>query len=211
MAVTWVEYIKSRKTLEVFAGNSVTGTWMNVFNEVIQRFNGLALGVTLIVGTNVKQPDPSNLNGADVWLEVSKPVFSFDVVSRDFKVNGKVVTAICKKGVGGNTQSVQRDVMGSPGPVLKMCILMKTLKTKSGGVVRILGNNALKCYLFHELLHACGLQNSDHTFDDVFSANLTPQPMSNPQYDHVESITSRKLPPIFLNGNTVTGIAKLWV
>ena len=146
-----------------------------------------------------------------MWVEASKPVFSWETTTKDFKINGKVVTAICKMGVGGNTQSVQRDVMGSPGPVLKMCILMKTLKTRSSGVVRLLGPGALKCYLFHELLHACGLQNSDHTFDDVFSANLTPQPMSNPQYDHVESITSRKLPPIFLNGNTVTGIAKLWV
>jgi hypothetical protein len=210
MAVPWVDYIKSRKTLEVFAGQSVSGAWMNVFNEVILRFNNLALGVTLIAGTNVNQPDPDNLNGADVWLEVSPPTFATDSTAKKFKVNGQEVTATCGPRIGGNTKWIRRDVNGSPGPLLKACILMKTLNTKSGGVVRVMGAGVLKCNLFHELIHACGLAESEHTFDDIFSAVLTPQAMSNPQDDHVESITSRKMPPAFFNGNTVNGIAKNW-
>jgi hypothetical protein len=70
MPTSWFSPVRSRKTLEVFAGKSVSGSWMTVFNAAVAEFNGMNLGVRLVTGPNVKQPDPNNTSGADVWVEV---------------------------------------------------------------------------------------------------------------------------------------------
>jgi hypothetical protein len=201
MLTAWYSPVRARKTLEVFAGQSVSGSWASVFNAAVTEFNNMNLGVQLVTGPNVKQPDPNNTSGADVWVEVG--------TKKKFKVLGGEPEVTVPPLVGGKTDPLGP---GPKGPIVKVLILVKTLTISStSGHGRPLGDGVHKCTLLHEFIHACGLSNDEHTFDDIFCSVLTPKsPSQNPQNDIVESITGRRMPPVFVGPQTQTRIQSNW-
>jgi len=67
--------------------------------------------------------------------------------------------------------------------------------------LRPVGANIMKVILFHEFIHACGLE--DHTPGDVF------QDYPNVEGDYVKA-GNIKMPPIFISGATISRIQDNW-
>src|SRR5262249_52153845 len=61
------------------------------------------------------------------------------------------------------------------------------------------------CSCVHELIHACGLENSDHADDGVFAKNITPHGAKVVAFGQ-----STPMPPLFLMPATTTKIAARW-
>jgi hypothetical protein len=80
--------------------------------------------------------------------------------------------------------------------------------------LRAVGPNVMKLIAIHELVHACGLTNNEHSPNDLFQAN--------PQVDHGDMAAGDKvtiqaggkvswMPPFVLSGPTANHIRRLWV
>ena len=71
----------------------------------------------------------------------------------------------------------------------------------------------MKVIAVHELVHACGLADADHSTDDLFQANPQVDPGDAAQGDRVRVETGgrmRWMPPLVLSGSTVRRIRTLW-
>jgi hypothetical protein len=62
----------------------------------------------------------------------------------------------------------------------------------------------------HELVHACGLSDGDHSNDDLFMGYPTVDPGSRPDGDRVRVTYSVVMPPLVLATGTVAKIRQLW-
>ena len=68
----------------------------------------------------------------------------------------------------------------------------------------------MKVIATHELLHACGLDDADHS-SDLFQANPRVNPGDNAAGDKVLIGTGPKsMPPLVLDGATAKKIQDLW-
>jgi hypothetical protein len=75
---------------------------------------------------------------------------------------------------------------------------------------RVYGDGAKLFMIVHEMVHACGLFNSDHCEDDVFAGYPNFIPGQNPADDKFEVDGQRKLPPLFMVAKTIGIIQKNW-
>jgi hypothetical protein len=202
--------IIDKKTLRVFADSSVKndGVWLRVFRDALVKFNGLKLGVTL-VEEPTDPPDPLTLAGAHV----------------QFATGAGTITAQAR----GKPQSgtlVGTDLHGhtftfrDPG-IVKAFIFVPATPTIGGGGRQ--AGDPIRLYIaVHELLHACGLQDSDHNpeaIPDVFcsepTASMNPIQGATEADDRMRVGPPRQdksniFPPIKANGRTRTGIQRLW-
>jgi hypothetical protein len=197
-AIPWFEPVKKRKTLEVFAGQSVSGSWKTAFDLAVNEFNNLSLGVRLVTGPNVQKPGAKNVSGADVWVEVGTQ-FTFESVG-----SGPLTVAVpTTTGAKGRTQPI-----GGANAIVKSFIVVMTVDNAPG---QPYGPRYHACTLFHEFIHACGLDGNEHTLDDIFSSVLTPKsPGPTAQNDFAESITGRQMPPVFVGGKVRNLIQSNW-
>ena len=65
----------------------------------------------------------------------------------------------------------------------------------------------------HELVHACGLDNADHSTDDLFQANPQVDPGNTAAGDKMRIEAGgrmRWMPPLVLSGSTAQKIRQLW-
>jgi hypothetical protein len=109
----------------------------------------------------------------------------------------------------GHTFLAQRD-----GGIEKAFIFLPAqprVNTPRG--VRAVGENVMKVIAVHELVHACGLENSDHALDDLFQANPQVDPGTTAAQDRVRIQHGRRtryMPPLVLGGGTIRSIRTLW-
>jgi hypothetical protein len=92
---------------------------------------------------------------------------------------------------------------------------------------RLVGEPVKLVVAAHELIHACGLDDSHHTVDDVFCWPRAKFENKNPNDDRVEAFTGQRkevliagrkvsqpvmvaMPPVFLNTPTQDKIRALW-
>ena len=79
------------------------------------------------------------------------------------------------------------------------------------GGLRPAGAGVMKVIAAHELLHACGLENSDHSSDDLFQGTPRVDAGDKARDDKVLIGTGPKaMPPLFLGGSTAKSIKDLW-
>ena len=199
MARSWIESVRSRGTLTVYAGPSLRGgSWAVVLRNALRDFNALArqhrLGVTLT---------RSDSDGAEVLVETATDQISF---SYDGTTTSEAFSA---NRLHGRTFQVSRD-----GYIEKAYVFLPgspQINTPRG--LRSVGSGVMQVIAVHELVHACGLHDSDHSTDDLFQGN--------PQVDYgrtaardrvtIESGGRRRgMPPLVLSGETVRRIKALW-
>jgi hypothetical protein len=83
---------------------------------------------------------------------------------------------------------------------------------------REVGPNVRVCLLVHELIHAVGLDNDEHTPDDVFAAKSVVIPKGHylpSRRQATEDVVqppdgSAPMPPIRIGARTVTNLKKAW-
>lgn len=65
----------------------------------------------------------------------------------------------------------------------------------------------------HELIHACGLHNSDHTDEDIFNGYPSVDYDRTPAQDRLQIRSkghSRFMPPLYFSPVTAAKIQRLW-
>ena len=202
MAMPWISSIKRKKQLGVYIGSSL-GAWTGIVKEAIREFNSLSqknqIGVTL-----VESNKPStDRGGADISVQAVNG-------AAEYTYGGETMTgSFSGTGKHGLTWLFSRD-----GEIEKAAVFLPTqpqVNTPNG--VRAVGPNVMKLIAIHELVHACGLTNSEHSPNDLFQANPQVDPGDTAAGDKVIIPAGDKMsrmPPFILSGPTANHIRRLW-
>ena len=203
MATAWTDAVRSGGKLGVYAGPSLRGQWATVFKEAFDAFNTLSkhhgLGVTLVKATTA----PTDTGGADVAVALGSGAVSasWGGETDDGNFDGTRMHGL----------TIQFARGGSIGKAFIFLPERPQVNTPSG--IRPVGTNVMKLIAVHELVHACGLDNSDHSTDDLFQANPQVDPGDRPSQDRIRIGTGspmRWMPPLVLGGSTVSALKRLW-
>jgi hypothetical protein len=216
MASRWLESIRGNRQLSVFPGGSLAGSWPTVFNSALQEFNklsgSLGLGVTL---TRSTAPVNRFLTGANVQFEAAVNAFTFN----DTFLGPQTVS------LTGSAAKTRPLPSASNGGRLGQALILVPLAPKvlagptGQRTLREAGDPIKLVIAVHELIHACGLDDSDHTplgDPDVFVSPIVDDadPV-DPAKDREDAGTKNgvhvKLPPIILSPQTALKIQFLWL
>lgn len=206
MGNRWVDRVRSRRQLSVYSNPSLAaGGWGSVLNEAIRDFNRLSrthrLGVTLTQSSD--PPAAQGGGGADVAVEAANGRVSCTYAGHreSDTVNGAVLQGLTLNFVINGR--IEKSFIYLPG--------QPQVHTPQGS--RNVGVNVMKVIAVHELVHACGLSNSDHSVDDLFHGFPNVDYGNPPERDSVR-ITVRgrytQMPPLILSTTTVGRIRQLW-
>jgi len=206
MATPWEDPIKASKSLSIFAGTSVSGgAWGQVFSDAIAQFNRLSLANSL--GITFRQantaPDPSGVGGADVQFEAASGTVTFVSFGQQISV------AASGTALNGDTKQVMT-VFGVTKRIAKAYIVVPATPQVNANPTRGVGDGVKLVIAVHELIHACGLANADHSPDDLFNGYPQVRAGSKPQDDKLEVNGPKTLPPLFLASKTIAAIQNNW-
>jgi hypothetical protein len=212
MPTPWDAAIKKSKRLTVFAGPDLVkaSAWgQALFNRILSEFNKLAntnkLGVALVAST--APPDPNGSSGANVQIEVSTGTHTFTV-------SGTPHTRSLDPppNINGQTATVSQG-----GEIIRAFTFLPINPLTMSG--RGIGNGAKIAITLHELLHACGLRESDPghatflTDPDLFMTNSQFEghfpPDGNPG-DRFFLGHGKFTPPFFLTARTAGLVRQNW-
>jgi len=216
MASRWLESIRSTRQLSVFPGGTLAGSWPAVFDSALQEFNklssALGLGVTL---TRSATPVNRFLTGANVQFEAATNAFTFENTFW-----GPQTVSLT-----GSTAKTRPLPSTSAGGRLGQALILVPLAPKvlagptGQRTLREAGDPIKLVIAVHELIHACGLDDSDHTplgDPDVFVSPLVDDADAvDPAKDREDAGTKNgvaiKLPPLLLSAQTAVKIQALWL
>jgi hypothetical protein len=215
MAIPWKDQIKALKQLTIFPTAKVTGgPWASVFKNALDEFNKLSrahnLGVTFKKAET--PPDTSGPGGADVQFDTVNGTATFTALNTTSSLT------LDGNALEGHTQTLAESFSGPQGSssprIAKAFIFVPSTPKFGGASSRVVGDPVKLVIAVHELIHACGLQNSDHSTGanaDVFFSIPSSRERVRPADDRlVVGNPSKELPPIFLNGSTVQLIKATW-
>lgn len=219
MPTPWMPAVKSAKLLTVYPTPAVTqGTWGPVFTQAMQEFNRISsamqIGVTLVLSNT--PPDENGFGGANVNFDLGSGTVKYKVLGNDFELN------VDGSGMHGHTQLAKSPNSQNALEVVKaFTYVPATPMIYAGGagrqVRRGVGDGVKLVIAVHELVHACGLSNGDHSpgdQPDIFIAQPQPVDGATPQDDKLLLRITRPnnifAPPNFLTGRTAALIANNW-
>lgn len=229
MPQLWEDRIRNRnpRQLTIFVAPRLSKPWRRAFDDALKTFNQLSrsnqLGLTMVESTTMPAPDGDG--GADVQFDMGKGDLTYTALGATTVVKGYSGTSM-----HGNTQLVSLKVGNQPGPIQRAFIfvpetpmvnaLMQVGRAKFNQVQREAGHGIKHFIAAHELIHVCGLLNSDHTHlganADLFVEQPQPNsgPFNKPDEDrillHLTSPRNVVAPPIFLKKATVDLIKANW-
>ncbi len=209
MPTPWSAPIRAARQLSIFPTSKVTGgPWKTVFTKALAEFNALStkhsLGVTFSLAATA--PDPSGVGGADVQFDTINGTVNFTCFNQAFSDN------LSGTAMEGHTRSVMQ-VFGANRTIAKAFIFVPA--TPQSGK-RVVGNPMKLLMAVHEMIHACGLDNADHSSltnnADVFVSGLQFQAGANPDADRGTpfGMSTPVMPPIVLAQPTITLIQNNW-
>jgi hypothetical protein len=198
MAVTpWVDEVKNRKVLTIFPTKKVTDNpaWLQVFKDAIAEFNKIStdaapnLGVTFASPPDVKRPDPVGEDGAEVQFDLGNGKLEYEAVGQKFVATDSTTKQpinFSPTALHGYTEQLK---LSSGGPFrVRRAFIFVPATPMIGAAMRVgkgpddfrtvqrLAGSGVRLYIaVHEMIHACGLSNSEHTFTgpdaDTFTIN----------------------------------------
>lgn len=202
MANQWISGVRSTHRLNYYL-NSVAGTWLTAVRAAIREFNVLSVNHRLGVIYSPTATAPTDTGGADISISTGNGSVSFSY-------SGRHTTTINGRALEGSTLLVSRE----GGLVEKAFMFLPNqpmISTPRGQ--RPTGVGVMKVIALHELIHGCGLHNSDHTPDDVFNGFPSADPGRTAAQDRIQITVRgqyRFMPPIIFSGATAGKISRLW-
>jgi hypothetical protein len=195
MVIPWLNSIRQTHKLTIFAAQNAAAL-APILGVAVTRFNALSqslsLNVTYEIGSTA--PDPDNLNGANVQFALANGAYSFKGLGADG--NG-FLAANAREGVtrfvtGGNDKDAKlaKAFIFLPASI-QVHDFMKT------------------CMTVHEMVHATGLDNDEHSSDadpDIFCSSLTPSGSGV----QCGLFANRIMPPIWMTLRTAAKIQAPW-
>ena len=174
MPTPWEDSIRNRtpKQLTVFATANVTGRWRKAFDDALAEFKKLStkhgLGVDVVSPQNVAAPDPNGEGGAEVQFDVGEGDLQYTAFGTTYEIKNfsgtslHGATKILYRQFGDQPKRIRRAFIFVPKtPMIDASIKVGPDKFKQ--VAREAGHGIKMFIALHELIHACGLDNSDHT------------------------------------------------
>ncbi len=203
MGMSWTAGVKGRGQLSIQAGPSISGNWASVFRDSLREFNALSrrhrLGVTLApAGAAAVAGGGPDVTVASAAGQIS---YAYEGTRQSESFDGSTLH--------GKTILLSRD-----GGIEKAFIFLPSqplVNTPQGR--RPVGMGVMKVIAVHELVHACGLHNSDHSRDDLFQGFPQVDIGDAPAGDRVRIEAGGRMsgmPPLVLSGSTVQKIRRLW-
>jgi hypothetical protein len=234
MATPWEDSIRNRnpKELTVFATKAVTGgSWGPLFTKSLAEFNRLSsinkLGVTLTESKSSPDDDKEGEGGAEVRFDVGSGTLSGRTLGTDFEEKNFSPT-----GIHGFTQTFKRQFGTQPARMRRAFVfvpanpqIQAAVRQPKGDftfINRLAGDGVRLFIAVHELIHACGLDNADHspeTDPDVMCGcppHGCPQtaagPADKPELDKIRLRFEPRVttPPLTLSARTAGLIRGIW-
>jgi hypothetical protein len=204
----WERAILNTNQLKIFAGtNASAGSWARIFDQAIREFNSLSnslnLGVTFVRSTI--PPHPSGVGGADVQFETTSGQVNFVAFNQPFSIN------VDGDGLIGHTQLIM-SVTRNRKRIGKAFIFLPVTPKASSSRGRDVGDGVKLVMAVHEMIHACGLSNADHSpaaTPDLFFAFPQLDTDSNPANDKI-SVDPIRMPPLVISSRTQLLIQLIW-
>ncbi|MGD9561503.1 MAG: hypothetical protein AB7F88_04970 [Pyrinomonadaceae bacterium] len=220
MPTPWMDAVKRTKQLTVFPTARVAqGPWGAIFTQAMQEFNRISaemnIGVTLVRSDD--PPEANGFGGANVSFDVGNGAMNFTVLGNDLSVS------VAGSSMHGHTQLAKSpNARTSSLEVIKAFTFVPATPMLYAGpprrpVRRGAGNGIKLVIAVHELVHACGLSNADHSpgaEPDIFIGQPQPVPGSRPEDDklllRIVAPNNIFAPPNFLTGRTAGLIRTNW-
>jgi len=209
MPSPWIDPVRQSGQLSIFLGKTATGGgWSTSFTTAIARFNALAnllnFGVTFSASN--APPDPNGLGGADVAFEAGNGQVSFTALGQPFsrQVDGNALA--------GNTYTVSTS-SGGGDRIAKAFIFVPATPRSANAKSRVVGEGVKLVIAVHELIHACGLSNADHSpasKPDVFYGYPTIDVGPAAAADRIRLPDGRTMPPVWMANETARLIQGIW-
>jgi hypothetical protein len=239
MATPWEAAVKNTKQLTVFMapGLKLAPAWgATMFQKILAEFNRLSalhkLGVTLTdkdaSGSPVTVPDPQGRSGvgANVQIEVSSGTHTFAFKTQEGPTHTRHLPGTALDIAGATHPLVQG------GEMIRAFVFLPINPSVAGAGSRGVGTGVKLAVAIHEVIHACGLEESDpghlpNGDPDVFmtggslSASFPPDgdPTAKPDPklgDRIDLGGGKFVPPAsppgqtFLTARTARLIRDLW-
>jgi hypothetical protein len=205
----WSDPIKATKQLKIFPTANVSGgPWAGVFKNALAEFNKLSakhsLGVSFVLAMSA--PDPSGVGGADVQFDAINGTVNFTCFNQAFSETLGGTDLI------GHTSNVMQ-VFGSTKTIAKAFIFVPATQSFGAGIGRGVGDPVKLVIAAHELIHACGLDNSEHSKNngDLFFGFPSAREKVHPADDRLAvGNPAKEIPPLFLVAPTIKLIQTNW-
>lgn len=200
----WIASVKQTGQLSYQLDSSVSGSWLTAVRAAVNEFNTLSgrrnLGVRFVQTDQAPTPG----GGANVRIATASG-------SVTFQYEGSHTTNVPGNQLSGQTLLISR----VNAPVEKAFVFLPSqpmIYTVSAQR-RPTGAGVMKVIALHELIHACGLSNADHTEEDVFNGHPSADPGRTAAQDRVQIQVRgqyRFMPPILFSATTARKISRLW-
>jgi hypothetical protein len=229
MATSWFPNVRGTHRLTVFATSAVTGgPWAGVFTKAIDEFNKLStamnLQVTLVTGSSIRPPDPTSMSsGANVQFDVGDSKVHEITLQNKF---GDIISQFTEDFSGATMHGLTippqwQDDKGVAHQFRAYVYVPKSPKVNTPAGQREVGDGIKLFIAVHELIHACGLSNADHSPEsnaDLFIGQPQPSPGNTPATDklriHLDPLVKLPRdppdPPFFLTDRTAGLIRSIW-
>lgn len=205
MPIHWPEATVRGRELTVFIAPAASRSlvWMNVLGHLLKEFNALSKAHKLPIRMKASTQAPKEGAGADVAINIATDKINLtfpglDPVSETF---------------GGTQKHGRTFLLDRRKELLKAFVyLPATPQVLTPTEVRAVGPKVLTLIALHELLHACGLENSDHADSGLFQANPTVNSGSRPIQDTVlvKPGMYGVMPPYKIDDATVQTLIDRW-
>ncbi|MGI8639256.1 MAG: hypothetical protein ACR2MG_04810 [Pyrinomonadaceae bacterium] len=193
MSKPWISSVKDTGKLKIY--NELAGKWKIIFHLALESFKTLGLSVNIEKTVNKEQ--------ANVLMRLANKVAKYDYDEQSF------TQPFSGTALHGLTMQLSRD-----GEIEKAVIFLPETPQTSVGyirgklVVESVSQDIMLGIAVHELIHACGLENSDHADNGIFYFPLaiSGKKLIVPEKDK----NNKPMPPFFLSPITISKVQSLW-
>jgi hypothetical protein len=203
MANSWEPKVKASGKLTYFLQPSVTGEWANAIAAAVKEFQDLSKKYKLGVIFAASSEAPTESGGANVSIAVGSGAMTYSYEGTQTKtINGQGMSAYTRL-IARENSPIEKAFMFLP--------LQPIISTPKQ--VRPVGVGVLRMIALHELIHACGLDDHDHTDSDVFNGHPSPEFGATPAQDKLLIVVNRKnlrMPPTIFSSATAAKILAQW-
>jgi hypothetical protein len=192
--IQWTDSIRQSGRITFYIA-ALAGNWGHVFRQALHDFNVLCAAHRLRITFTESKVPAEKEDGADVQIQTAAGSYSASY-GRESKTGVLEGTRL-----HGRTLLFSRE----PDNVLERAFiyLPEQPKVNTPAGLRAAGAGVMKVIAAHELLHACGLENSDHSSDDLFQGNPRVDAGDRASEDKVLIGTGpKKMPALYLGAAT---------
>ena len=206
MPIHWPEATVRGRELTVYMGPGANRNvvWMNVLGHLLKEFNAVSKVHKLPIRMKASKEAPKDGGGADVAINIVLT----EKINLTFPRHDPIAETLAASRLHGRTLLFdERNVLLKAFVYLPAKPLISTPQA-----VRPVGPKVLTVIALHELLHACGLDNSDHGNSGLFQGNPPVDSGTTAIHDAVgvDAQMSRKMPPYVIDEATVQTLLDRW-